>query len=256
MRTVKYIRVSTSEQNVDRQREKGLKHYIDVCSGSIAFNERKQGNKLITDIHNQDNLPPNKQIRFVKVHSISRMGRSTLDILETVKHFTELGVGVIAEKEGIKTLDDEGKENPTAKMVLSIMATLSEYERELILERQREGIIAAKLRGSYENGGRPKESPAEFLMKPDSRKILALLSKGISIRETAFRCKVSNGKVQKVRKVATNMQMLNTDFNFDKEGAKESTIKLAMKDTVPTRRGMNKVYNIESDIPDKDKLIF
>ena len=186
MRTVKYIRVSTSEQNVDRQREKGLKHYIDVCSGSIAFNERKQGNKLITDIHNQDNLPPNKQIRFVKVHSISRMGRSTLDILETVKHFTELGVGVIAEKEGIKTLDDEGKENPTAKMVLSIMATLSEYERELILERQREGIIAAKLRGSYENGGRPKESPAEFLMKPDSRKILALLSKGISIRETSF----------------------------------------------------------------------
>jgi len=256
MKTVKYIRVSTSEQNVDRQRESGLKHYIDVCSGSIAFAERKQGALLLKVLHGQSNLPPSKQVRYVKVHSISRMGRSTLDILETVKHLTELGVGVIADKEGIRTLDDEGKENPTAKMVLSIMATLSEYERELILERQREGIIAAKKRGAFENGGRPKESPQEFLMKPESRKVLALLSKGISIRETAFRCKVSNGKVQKVRKIATEMQMLNTDFNFEEDGARESTMESAMKDIIPTRRGINKVYNIESDIPDKDKLIF
>jgi DNA invertase Pin-like site-specific DNA recombinase len=254
MRTVKYIRVSTTEQNVDRQRESGVKSYVDVCSGSIAFGERAQGAKLLADISSQYKLPPNKQIRYIKVHSISRFGRSTLDILHTVKEFTDKGVGVIAEKEGIKTLDDEGNENPTARMVLSIMATLAEYERELILERQREGIAAAHKRGVYKNGGRPKESPAEFLMKLESRKILALLSKGISVRETAFRCKVSNGKVQKVKKVGTEMQMLNADFTFDK--VDDSTMELAMKDTIPTTRGFKKVYNIESDIPDDDKLIF
>ncbi|MDB4738658.1 recombinase family protein, partial [Flavobacteriaceae bacterium] len=178
MKTVKYIRVSTVEQNVDRQQERGVKEYIDKCSGSIPFKNRPAAKKLINDIAKQQeniNLPPSKRITTVKITSISRLGRNLQDILDTVDFLTHLGVCIVSDKEGIKTLDDEGKENPTAKMVLSIMATLSEYERELILERQREGIIAAKKRGAYENGGRPKLTPQEFITKPKNAKVLALL---------------------------------------------------------------------------------
>ena len=208
MKTVKYIRVSTSEQNIDRQQERGVKEYIDKCSGTIPFDRRPAAQKLINDIVLQKDkidLPPNKRISTIKVSAISRLGRNLKDILGTVELFTNWDICIISEKEGIRTLDDEGKENPTAKMVLGIMATLSEYERELILERQREGIRAAKKRGAYENGGRPKLTPQEFITKPKNSKVLALLLKGISIRETAFRCQVSNGTVQKVSKIGKEL---------------------------------------------------
>ena len=228
MRTVKYIRVSTAEQNVDRQRESGVKSYIDKCSGSIPFVQRKAARELLVEVtkqtqslderrkieKNPEAIPLHKHITTIKVESISRLGRNTLDILETVNSFTELGVCIEAKKEGIQTIID-GKENPTAKMVLSILATLAEYERELILERQREGIIAAKKRGVYENGGRPKMTDAEFITKPSSVKVLKLLlgnsdRQPFSQRESARLAGVSLGTVQKVVRVAREMQMLNT----------------------------------------------
>ena len=232
MRTVKYIRVSTTEQNVDRQRESGVKSYIDVCSGSIPFAARNEASKLIAEIQKQvvpleerrkreknpKEIPPHKHISTIKVSSISRLGRNTIDILETVKSFTELGICVEAEKEGIKTIID-GKENPTAKMVLSILATLSEYERELILERQREGIAAAHKRGVYKNGGRPKMTDAEFITKTSSVKVLKLIQAtpdrgAFSLRDAARLAGVSLGTVQKVVKVAREMQMLNAQNNI------------------------------------------
>ena len=63
------------------------------------------------------------------VHSIDRLGRNTLDILQTIQEFTHLGVNVKSEKEGLETLID-GKENPIAKLMINIMATLSELISE------------------------------------------------------------------------------------------------------------------------------
>jgi len=225
MKTVKYIRVSTSEQNIDRQQERGVKEYVDKCSGVIKFAARPAAKKLLNEITRQQdkiNLPPNKRISTIKVSAISRLGRNLQDILNTVDFLTHLGICIISEKEGIRTLDDEGKENPTAKMVLSIMATLSEYERELILERQREGIIAAKKRGAFENGGRPKLTPQEFITKPKNAKVLALLLKGISIRETAFRCQVSNGTVQKVSKIGKELGYIESRYILSEDFIKIS----------------------------------
>ena len=247
MKTVKYVRVSTSEQNVDRQLEKGTKtkHYIDKCSGSIVFRDRPEAGKLLSDILKQRSIeyrqkfekdpkpiPLHKRITTVKVDSISRLGRNTIDILETVKSFTEEGICVEAEKEGIKTLID-GKENPTAKMVLSILATLSEYERELLLERQKEGIAKAQLRGAYAaNGGRPAETPKDFITKDLSVRILRLLNRGLSIRNVSFKTKASIGTVQKVKKVAKELGMLdrqqpnliiNDEILFDGVDAPEGT---------------------------------
>ena len=223
MRTVKYIRVSTTEQNEDRQREKGIKSYIDKCSGTVPFNERPAARKLFSDMaYAASELPPSKQISTVKVHSISRLGRSTIDILETVKTFNKMGVCIVAEKEGVRTLNEDGSENATAKMMLSILATLFEFEREMILERQREGIAKAKERGVYAaNGGRPKEDEYKFLTKDKNKRVLALLSNGASIRDAAERGKVSNGTAAKVRKIGYKLGLLDSDVTINRNTSPE-----------------------------------
>ena len=114
---VKYIRVSTIEQNTDRQDDFNGKTYTDECSGSIAFKDRKEASKLLA----------NDEVSEVLVHSIDRLGRNTIDIMNTIQDFTSRGINVISEKEGLQTIID-GKENPVAKMMIGILGTLAEFE--------------------------------------------------------------------------------------------------------------------------------
>ena len=82
---VKYNRVSTIEQNLDRQDNfKGLT-YADKCSGSVAFEDRTEASKLLA----------NEEVTEVLVTSIDRLGRNTIDIMQTIQGFTERGINVI-----------------------------------------------------------------------------------------------------------------------------------------------------------------
>ncbi|MFX0557128.1 recombinase family protein [Maribacter sp. CXY002] len=185
----KYIRVSTTEQNTDRQKEGGYKLYIDKVSGSVPFNKRPQAIKLLND----------GSIKEVYVQSIDRLGRNTMDILSTIKEFTSKGINVVSQKEGLSTLVD-GKESPTSKMVLSIMATLSEFELSTIKERQREGIERAKQRGAYKaNGGSKPLSVKELLAKPKNAKCAKELRSGESIRRAAKLSGVSHTTAMKIK---------------------------------------------------------
>ena len=89
----------------------------DKCSGSIAFKDRKEASKLLA----------NDEVSEVLVHSIDRLGRNTIDIMNTIQDFTNRGINVISEKEGLQTIID-GKENPVAKMMIGILGTLAEFE--------------------------------------------------------------------------------------------------------------------------------
>jgi hypothetical protein len=113
----KYIRVSTLEQNTDRQTNFEGLTYIDKCSGSTPFNQRNEAKKLLD----------NNSITEVHVHSIDRLGRSTLDIMQTIQYFTSKGINVVSEKEGLQTIIN-GKENPIAKLMIGILGTLAEFE--------------------------------------------------------------------------------------------------------------------------------
>ena len=179
---VYYLRVSTLEQKTDRQKTDipiDAKVYEDKCSGSIPFAERKEGSKIMK-------LCENGEIDTLNVHSIDRLGRSTLDILNTIQKLTSLGVNVVSTKEGISTIID-GKENPIAKMIISVLATLSEFEKTRIKERQREGIASAKLKGAYNShGGKVAESTEKFLSKAKSKLIAKYLNEGNSVRRSAL----------------------------------------------------------------------
>ena len=193
MEDVKYIRVSTPEQNPARQKD-DLKPYVDICSGSIPFRDREQGEELIK--HAQLGY-----INSVHVQSIDRLGRNTIDILNTIQLLTKLQVNVISQKEGLNTLLENGTENPTAKLMVGILGTLAEFELTRIKERQAEGIAKAKARGVYKtNGGnRSVETKTKFLSKKKNALCLKELKRGNSVRRSALLSGVSVITARKVK---------------------------------------------------------
>lgn len=181
----KYIRVSTEEQNTARQQEDGFKVYEDKISGLIPFAERPKAKRLLEDIESG-------LVTEVYVHSIDRLGRSQLDILQTIKMLTEQGVNVVSQKEGLSTMVD-GKENPYAKVILGIMATFAEFEVNQKKERQREGIRIAKKRNVYKDGrgGTERKTVEQLLTNEKNAKALTKWEQGYSIREASALAKVS-----------------------------------------------------------------
>jgi DNA invertase Pin-like site-specific DNA recombinase len=196
---VKYIRVSTTEQNTDRQEKFDGKVYIDKISGSTPFAERPQAKKLLS----------NKEITEVHVHSIDRLGRNTLDIMQTIQNFTSIGINVVSDKEGLNTIVD-GKENPIAKMMIGILGTLAEFELSRGRESKAEGIANAKLKGVYM--GRKKgttESIDKFVNKASTQAILKYLKQNESTKRTALLSKTSEGTVKKVKKLIRDGKISN-----------------------------------------------
>ncbi|MDA9305606.1 recombinase family protein [Flavobacteriaceae bacterium] len=208
MKPAKYERVSTKEQSTARQRLTKLEdgtpvlEVVDKCSGVIPFKERDNAPKLLVMAKRGD-------IDTLMVHSIDRLGRNTIDILKTVQEFTEMGVNVVSKTEGLQTLID-GKENPTTKMILSIMATLAEWELKNSKERQAEGIERARKNGRYKNNGgnKPKETTEQFFNKSNVQMCLKELKNGESINRASKIAGVSYPTAQKVMKLAIIEGML------------------------------------------------
>jgi len=204
---VYYLRVSTIEQNTARQMEEipeGCKVFEDKISGSIPFAERTEGRNIV-------NLIKQRQINTIYVHSIDRLGRNSLDILQTIQFFNEYEVNLISKKEGLQTFID-GKKNEIASLMIGILSTLSEFELTRIKERQREGISSAKERGAYASNGGTKraESFDEFMNKESSKKILKYLKQGLSVRSCAKMSECSISLVMKVRGLLVESETLKS----------------------------------------------
>ncbi|WP_063025176.1 recombinase family protein [Nocardia niwae] len=134
---VGYIRVSTVDQNTVRQLD-GIdveRTFTDKASGKDTA--RPQLDELIAFVREGDT---------VIVHSMDRLARNLDDLRRLVRTLTGKGVRVEFVKE---SLTFTGEDSPMANLLLSVMGAFAEFERALILERQREGIAAAKARGAY-----------------------------------------------------------------------------------------------------------
>ncbi|MGY0391733.1 recombinase family protein [Bizionia sp. KMM 8389] len=194
----KYIRVSTAEQNTERQQtnsENFESIYIDKISGAIPFFERPQGKKLTNDVING-------KIDEVHISSIDRMGRNILDILTVSEFFNNNGVNLYVENIGMYSMVD-GKSNPIFKMIISVLGNVAEMERANMLERQKQGIEIAKAKGKYT--GRlygTKMSDEEFLKK--YKNVMIELKNGESLRRAAKLGECSLGTAQKVKRL-TNL---------------------------------------------------
>jgi len=172
-----YVRVSTLDQNPDRQLD-GVavdRTFTDHASGKDTA--RPQLDALLHFARDGDT---------VVVHSMDRLARNLDDLRRVVRALTARGISVEFVKEG---LTFTGEDAPMATLLLSVMGAFAEFERALIRERQREGIALAKQRGVYR--GRKKalsgEAVAELRRRVAAGEQKAQVARDLGIsRETLY----------------------------------------------------------------------
>lgn len=140
MANIAYVRVSTVEQNEARQVEALKAHNIDKW-----FTEKVSG-KNMNRPQLEAMLDYVREGDTVFIHDFSRLARSTKDLLAIVEQLQNKGVHLVSNKENLDT------STPTGKLMLTMIAAINEFERENLLERQREGIAIAKEQGKFKGG--------------------------------------------------------------------------------------------------------
>ncbi len=172
-----YTRVSTLDQNISRQLE-GIEidvPYVDHASGKDA--NRPQLQALLKNLREGDQ---------VFVHSLDRLARNLGDLRNLVREITGKGATVQFTKENLKFSTQ--KSDHMSELLLNMMGAFAEFERSLMLERQREGIAIAKAKGKY-RGGKPKLTNEQVV------DLKARIGQGISKARVARDFKISRETV-------------------------------------------------------------
>ena len=202
-KAVIYARVSSTSdrQSTDRQ-VADLHAYAEREGLDIVkvFQEKGSGAKEDRPVLQECISFCEAQNTELLVSEVSRLGRTVKIIVNTIDELTKAGVCVWIQDIGLKTLDDEGKENVIAKMMLTVLGLGAEIERKSIVSRLNSGRELAKERGV--RMGRPegsKISDKDLLAKYPE--VVRKLRKGLSIREVSKICGVSSATVQRVKKV-------------------------------------------------------
>ena len=177
MAKVAYKRVSTVEQKTERQ--------LDGLSFDRVFEDKVSGKDI-----NRPKL--SAMLDYIRegdelyIHSLDRLGRNTTDLINLMNILREKGVTVIFNKQGLTFKPDAS--NPMNELMFTMLAAFSQFERELMLERQREGIAKAKAEGKYK--GRPATVDKEAIIKARAD--------GKSFRAIAKECQVALSTLQRV----------------------------------------------------------
>ena len=148
MANIAYTRISTADQNDERQRKALSNYRIDEWFSEKVSGKDTNRPKL------QEMLRYARRGDTVYVHDFSRLAKSTSDLLKIVEELYGKSVQIVSLKEQFDT------STPAGKVMLTMMASIAEFERDNILERQREGIATAKAEGKYK--GRSKIEIADF----------------------------------------------------------------------------------------------
>lgn len=186
-----YGRVSTQAQELARQEDLfnrlGITPryiFMEKMTGTKA--DRPQLERLKDEVREGDTI---------YIESLSRLGRSTKDLLALIDEFQNKGVTLISDKENIDT------STATGKLFTTVMCALAEFERALTVERTQEGLKAARARGR-KGGRKPKD-------EKDIKIALSMYdSQEFSVAEICKRCNLSQGTLYKAinaRKAAQNI---------------------------------------------------
>lgn len=176
---IAYIRVSTEEQNEQRQ--------------VAAMESYKIEKWFIEKVSAKDTNRPKLQemLEFARagdtihIHDFSRLARSTKDLLDIVELLNKKGVVLVSNKESIDS------STPTGKLMLTMIGAINEFERTNLLERQREGIAIAKRNGAYK--GRKAVSISDF-----EKYYQRYISREVSKSELARELKISRPTLDKL----------------------------------------------------------
>lgn len=177
--TVAYIRVSSVQQSTDRQLV-GVdydKEFIEKVSAKDT--DRPQLAAMLEHVREGDT---------VVVHSMDRLARNTKDLLEIVESLKAKGVSIRFIKENLAFT--AGTDNSMNNLLLTMLGAVAQFERELMLERQREGIEVAKQKGLYK--GRSASINREAIMGD--------INSGLSVRKTATKHGIAVSSVSRIVK--------------------------------------------------------
>ncbi len=192
-----YCRVSTSDQDVARQERDLLAHaeragysVVGVYKETLSGIRKSRGKQPVERARVMA-LAQRREIDAVLMTELTRWGRSTQDLLNTLGELASWDVSLIAQT-GL-TFD---LSTPQGRLVASLMASLAEFEHDLLRERVRSGIAAAKARGQTfgrAKGHRPSERHAPEVLRLTDEE-------GLSQRAVAARLKISKTTVNEILK--------------------------------------------------------
>ena len=199
-------RVSTNKQDYERQ----VVELTDFCnrmnwevekvfankvSGAKTVEERSEIQEMVTDIKTND-------VKRVVVLEISRLGRNTLEALKVIQTLNESHVSLYIKNYNLETLNPDGKPNPVASLITTILLEISTLERLTIQERMASGRdqYIAKCRATGKKMGRPSTyRKSDEAYKDQYAKEISLLRKGISLRNIYAITGTSIGTLQRLK---------------------------------------------------------
>ena len=178
---VAYVRVSTVEQNEERQIESLNKYgierwYTEKVSGKDT--NRPKLLEMLEYVREEDTI---------YIHDFSRLARSTKDLLNIIERLQRKKVALFSVKESLDT------STPTGKLMITVIAAINEFERANLLERQREGINIAKSKGVYKG-----RKPVTFTNKEFSDAYEEYISRRITKAALAAKLDITRPTLDKI----------------------------------------------------------
>lgn len=201
MDVVCYVRKSTEDQSWERQiinlkeiaKEKGwtmVRTFSESISGTTKAQKRKEFNEMLRYIES-------KNVKLIMISEISRLGRKVTDILTTIETLHERDIALYIQQFNMCSMEN-GVENPTVKLLCQMMSIGAEMENNLRKDRQREGIVVAKLQGKYQGRKEGAIANKEKYFKK-YKSVVDLLDKSeLSIRRIAA---ITGHSVNTVRRI-------------------------------------------------------
>jgi len=207
MDVVCYVRKSTEDQNWERQlvnlkeiaEEKGwtmVRTFSESISGTTIANTRREFNAMMKYVEQ-------KNIKIILISEISRLGRRVTDILNSIETIHQKGISIYIQQFNMLSYEN-GKENPTVKLLCQMMAIGAEMENTLRKDRQTEGIAVAKLQGKYQGRKEGAIANKEKYFKK-YKTVLELLERSeLSVRRIAVITGHSVNTVRRIKHLTTN----------------------------------------------------
>ena len=193
-------RQSTTRQVEDLKKFCLANDYIikGIYEEHISGAKKNEQRKVLMDCLN---YCCTNHVSVLAIHELPRLGRSTLQVLKSLEMLHEAKVSVYILNLGLFTLQEDGKVNPIASIICTVLAEMGNVERNLISQRLQSGRALYKANGGkFGNEGyrKPREKKAE-----EYRDVISYLRKGYSIRITAKLTGKGLSTVQRVKKEFT-----------------------------------------------------
>ena len=200
-------RVSTQGQDYERQ----VVELTDYCQRMNWEVVKVFANKVSGATKNADREEISALVEYVKEHrlnrvvclSIDRLGRNTLEALKVINYLNENGVSLHIKNYNLNTLNEDGKVNPVASLICTILLEIASMERLTIKERMASGRdqYIAKCRREGVKMGRPASyRKSDESYREQYQKEISLLRKGISLRNVQKITGTSLGTLQKIKR--------------------------------------------------------